>query len=422
MQFDDHSTNVHPWLNCKPSSISLPLVSLVVVNRNYARYVGATISSIKDQTYQRFECLVIDNASSDDSAAVISAQIAGDTRFTFKQLSENLGHLGAAISSLNELRGDFLVFVDSDDLLYPDYIASHLQVHLATNYPTAFSSSNVVEINDAGSVIGGGSYPLSNACIRAEQGLRPWSQAARTSVVSEQHHQALLTATRYMPPEALGWFWGPGTSNMYRRSIFVAVTPKLENRPLSGGVDGFYNPILHAMTGTTLIDAPLSAYRIHDANDFTRMPLLARIRSGKKDVELRNLGTVRFAMTSVIDSVIPFTDIITPVRFWPVLDIIAHSHAYWPDVYSHQDIRQAFARNFAKLRELFSERGVLRELRARMPVRDYWRYINQVYGGGVLNIRRLKIIGLEPVHIIGNFRRRALALAKRYYRYIRAHQ
>ena len=54
--------------------LQAPLVSVVVVNWNYARFIGATIDSIRGQDYSRFECLVIDNASTDDSRAVISRQ------------------------------------------------------------------------------------------------------------------------------------------------------------------------------------------------------------------------------------------------------------------------------------------------------------------------------------------------------------
>src|ERR1700730_5642957 len=65
----------------KLGSVREPLVSLVVVNWNYARFVCDTVNSIAEQSYRRFECLVIDNGSDDDSATTIAAQIEGDPRF-----------------------------------------------------------------------------------------------------------------------------------------------------------------------------------------------------------------------------------------------------------------------------------------------------------------------------------------------------
>src|SRR5262249_10368193 len=149
-------------IHSQPASVREPLVSLIVVNWNYARFVGSTIESIAQQSYRRFECLVVDNGSTDDSKKVIAAKIGGDPRVKLEYLPENLGHLGAGFSSLHKVKGDFIAFVDADDLLFPDYLATRLQVHLAARYPTAVTSSNVLEINSTGSIIGGGSYSLSN--------------------------------------------------------------------------------------------------------------------------------------------------------------------------------------------------------------------------------------------------------------------
>ena len=348
-------------------------MSLVLVNWNYARFVCDAINSIAEQSYRRFECLVIDNGSDDDSATTIAAQMEGDPRFRLERLPNNIGHLGAGIWSLDKVKGDFVAFVDADDFLFSNYLASHLQVHLAARYPTAITSSNIVEMDSAGSIIGGGCRPLSRECLDGTEGMLSWSDVAQTSIISERRHRELAGATRYVPPQAKGWFWGPGTSNVYRRQLLVAVTPARRDLVRLGGIDCFFNPILHSITGTTLIDVALSAYRIHGANDYTRLPSISGIHSGTKDAEIRNLGILRLAAATVLETADRFTEIVGPKRFWQALDVIAHLHGSWPAMYSHSDIQRVIASNYPRLKELFGERALQRELRTRMPLMHYWR-------------------------------------------------
>src|SRR6476619_54218 len=116
-------------------TLNLPLISLVIVNYNYATYVGKTIQSIRQQHYSCFECIIVDNASTDDSIETIARAVAGDARFTILKLNENIGQLRAVMHVFDRIQGSFVVVVDADDLLFPEFLSSHLQVHLGL--PTA---------------------------------------------------------------------------------------------------------------------------------------------------------------------------------------------------------------------------------------------------------------------------------------------
>ena len=72
-----------------------PLVSLVLINWNYANFIGATIDSIKRQDYPWFEAIVVDNGSTDESRDIIAAHVGDDPRFRVLCLDQNLGQLGA---------------------------------------------------------------------------------------------------------------------------------------------------------------------------------------------------------------------------------------------------------------------------------------------------------------------------------------
>src|ERR1700722_18169089 len=97
--------------DCKEFGLKTPLVSVVVLNWNYARFVGAAIDSIRSQDYPHFECLVIDNGSTDDSRAVITRHIDGDARFSVLFLDKNQGMMGAWQIALDRVKGEFVTFL-----------------------------------------------------------------------------------------------------------------------------------------------------------------------------------------------------------------------------------------------------------------------------------------------------------------------
>ncbi len=98
-----------------------PLITVIVPVHDVADYVQACIDSLRAQTLRDFECLVIDDGSTDDSAARARAAIGDDPRFRLIG-QENRGLSGARNTGLDQARGAFIAFVDSDDRVMPDYL------------------------------------------------------------------------------------------------------------------------------------------------------------------------------------------------------------------------------------------------------------------------------------------------------------
>jgi glycosyltransferase involved in cell wall biosynthesis len=159
------------------SLLHAPVVSIVIINWNYGRFVGDAIRSVKELTYKKIECVVVDNGSTDGSSEIIKEAIGSDSKFTFVQLAENLGHLGAALYVLDRLTGDFVTFLDADDVLLPDYVAMHVQVHLASRVSTGFSSSNYFPINANAAILAGGNMNLLRRLPWRERYSRRFSTA-----------------------------------------------------------------------------------------------------------------------------------------------------------------------------------------------------------------------------------------------------
>ena len=67
----------NPEIHCQDTSeikinkLSLPLVSVIIVNYNYGRFLKQAADSVFEQTYPNIECIIVDNASTDCSAGVL---------------------------------------------------------------------------------------------------------------------------------------------------------------------------------------------------------------------------------------------------------------------------------------------------------------------------------------------------------------
>jgi hypothetical protein len=94
-----------------------PLISVLVPVFNDARFVEETLESVRRQTYTHWECVVVDDASSDDSWALIEKVTGDDDRFKTIRNQGNLGPGAARNVAIAIARGEYLAFLDGDDLL-----------------------------------------------------------------------------------------------------------------------------------------------------------------------------------------------------------------------------------------------------------------------------------------------------------------
>lgn len=98
-----------------------PLVSVIIPVYNTQDYLKACIESVQGQTYPNLEILLVDDGSTDESGALCEKYAAQDDRIRVFH-KKNGGLSDARNRGLMEARGEFLAFVDSDDLLAPKAI------------------------------------------------------------------------------------------------------------------------------------------------------------------------------------------------------------------------------------------------------------------------------------------------------------
>ena len=95
------------------------LISIVVPIYNVENYLRMCLNSIQNQTYQNFECLLINDGSPDNSADICREYLAKDARFRYFE-KENGGSSSARNFGIERSEGEYVTFVDSDDWLEHD--------------------------------------------------------------------------------------------------------------------------------------------------------------------------------------------------------------------------------------------------------------------------------------------------------------
>jgi len=99
-----------------------PIIDFVIPNRNNVAYIGECLQSVRAQTYTNWRCIIVDDNSSDNSLELIEKLIEGDERFQLIPLSEQAGVSRARNLGIDAADGDYISFVDSDDILLPEYL------------------------------------------------------------------------------------------------------------------------------------------------------------------------------------------------------------------------------------------------------------------------------------------------------------
>lgn len=107
-----------------------PLVSIIIPCYNYGHLLGDTLDSVLNQTYQNWECIIVDDGSIDNSKEIAVKYCSIDTRIKYLY-QPNKGLATARNTGLRDSQGEFIQFLDADDILASDKIAKHINVFLS---------------------------------------------------------------------------------------------------------------------------------------------------------------------------------------------------------------------------------------------------------------------------------------------------
>ncbi len=229
--------------------LKLPLVSFIVTSYNYEKFLYRTLESIKNQSYKNLEIIIVDDNSGDNSVKVAEDFIAQnqDLRVILLTNEQNLGQLGSMLHGLRYANGQFVSFIDSDDMLLEDYAKVHIQTHLQTS--VAFTSCRIVEIGENDEV-----HTLNSISS-------PKCEKLKDLFETENAEFKILKHKRFG-----GWYWSPNSSAMYRKA---AIEGLLEYKNIDKWricPDKFVMNYAHLIGGSAVIFTPLLGYRRHNGN------------------------------------------------------------------------------------------------------------------------------------------------------------
>lgn len=229
--------------------IRKPFVSVIVTNYNYARYIIPCLKSIAGQSYDPFECVVVDDCSSDGSAKLIEDfvhSLEANGRFSLIRHEVNSGQMAAFKTGLEHARGTFVTFVDADDLLFDDFLRVHIGAHLSS-LPVAFTSSNQFQIDRDDQIIAGTHPDLRHTGQKRLIGPQPL----------------------YRP----FWVWATTSSMMFRRAVLEMILPE-DCTPFRVCADNYLCHFANLIGGSMLIPDVHGCYRRHGNNCFSGNPIV----------------------------------------------------------------------------------------------------------------------------------------------------
>jgi glycosyltransferase involved in cell wall biosynthesis len=274
----------NPEIHCQDTSevklnkFGLPLVSVIIVNYNYGRFLKQAAESVFEQTYPSIECIIVDNASTDCSAGVlldISREYPGAKILRRKDPG---GQSLASMEGFAASSGEYVIFVDADDYLLASSVETHVFVHLSLRVPVGFSSSDMIQAVDSRMVLGTIAY-LSEY-VRSGRGkspglLRRIDKSAPEVWPLPSPDASIETEVHFVKPGYAGnWMWAPTSGNCFRRDALQLFLNNENLAALRTGTDAYLVRGVSLVTGSVVIDRPLAVYRLHGMNEFSKHPHL----------------------------------------------------------------------------------------------------------------------------------------------------
>jgi glycosyltransferase involved in cell wall biosynthesis len=108
-------------------------ISIITASYNYANYIEDVINSVINQTYYDWELIIVDDCSSDNSVEIIKSFCEKDNRIKLFQNEINKGLKETILTGLTHVTGDWVAFLESDDLFKPDNLLK--KVEIAQKHP-----------------------------------------------------------------------------------------------------------------------------------------------------------------------------------------------------------------------------------------------------------------------------------------------
>jgi glycosyltransferase involved in cell wall biosynthesis len=217
-----------------------PLVSIVVTHFNYAEFLADAVASLLDQTYENWECVVVDDASTPEHLSAVREIIdeLGSPKVRLLPLAENLGQIPAFYAGLNATKGEFVCLLDPDDRYAQTFLEEMVAAH-----------QNPIRY---GALVSCEQYLLrNNQVITGVQ----TAHMARIKLDGRAPGETIGSDLRFISAETPGWHWSTTSGMMFRRPALEAMRPHRE-LGYRGDADAYLAPGAHMLGGSMFLSKP----------------------------------------------------------------------------------------------------------------------------------------------------------------------
>jgi glycosyltransferase involved in cell wall biosynthesis len=121
------------------------LVSIIIPTYNTEKFIRDTLQSVQNQTYQNWEMILVDDASTDKTVSVIEEFAKKDSRIKLFKLEKNSGNGFARNIAVEKASGKYIAYLDADDLWFPEKLEKQIEFLKANNLPFTFSFYDCID-------------------------------------------------------------------------------------------------------------------------------------------------------------------------------------------------------------------------------------------------------------------------------------
>jgi len=210
------------------------LASIVVINHNYGHFLESSLNSALNQQWRHLEVIVVDDGSQDNSQEVIS-RFGNRIKPIFKK---NEGHTKAVNTGYEACSGDYILFLDADDLLYSAAISTSMALLRPGDIKIQFQLDTIDQDG----------FNMNLPFPYFQPGFSP----------EQAREQALVT----------GWYpWTTSSGNVYLREYLEKIFPLDINR-IYRSPDSILNKLAPLYGAVRTLRQVLGAYRVHGKNSW----------------------------------------------------------------------------------------------------------------------------------------------------------
>ena len=123
------------------------LVSIIMPSWNTEKFIAESIQCVIDQSYKNWELIIVDDCSSDHTDEIV-APFLSDNRIKYLHNEKNSGAAITRNKALREAQGEWIAFLDSDDLWMPDKLEKQIGLMTEHNYVLSYTNYEKIDEDD----------------------------------------------------------------------------------------------------------------------------------------------------------------------------------------------------------------------------------------------------------------------------------